>query len=30
MRPDRPSSFTYRVHFASDQTVLSQGWVKPK
>ena len=30
MRPDRPSSFTYRVRFASDQTVLSQGWVKPK
>jgi len=30
MRPERPSSFTYRVRFASDQTVLSQGWVKPK
>jgi membrane-bound metal-dependent hydrolase YbcI (DUF457 family) len=30
MRPDRPSSFTYRVRFAPDQTVLSQGWVKPQ
>ena len=30
MRPDRPSSFTYRVRFAPDGTVLSQGWVKPK
>jgi membrane-bound metal-dependent hydrolase YbcI (DUF457 family) len=30
MRPDRPSSFTYRVRFAADQTVLSQGWVKPQ
>jgi hypothetical protein len=30
MRPDRPSSFTYRVRFAADGTVLSQGWVKPK
>lgn len=30
LRPDRPSSFTYRVRFATDQTVLSQGWVKPK
>jgi hypothetical protein len=30
MRPDRPSSFTYRVRLAADQTVLSQGWVKPK
>jgi membrane-bound metal-dependent hydrolase YbcI (DUF457 family) len=29
MRPDRPSSFTYRVRFAPDMTVLSQGWVKP-
>lgn len=29
MRPDRPSSFTYRVRLAADQTVLSQGWVKP-
>ena len=29
MRPDRPASFTYRVRFAADQTVLSQGWVKP-
>jgi membrane-bound metal-dependent hydrolase YbcI (DUF457 family) len=30
MRPDRPSSFTYRVRFAVDGTVLSEGWVKPK
>jgi hypothetical protein len=30
MRPDRPASFTYRVRFAADQTILSQGWVKPK
>ena len=30
MRPDRPASFTYRVRFAPDGTVLSQGWVKPK
>jgi membrane-bound metal-dependent hydrolase YbcI (DUF457 family) len=30
MRPDRPASFTYRVHFAPDGAVLSQGWVKPK
>jgi len=30
IRPDRPASFTYRVRFAADQTVLSQGWVKPK
>lgn len=30
MRPDRPSSFTYRVRFSADQTVLSQGWVKPQ
>jgi membrane-bound metal-dependent hydrolase YbcI (DUF457 family) len=30
MRPDRPSSFTYRVRLAADQTVLSQGWVKPR
>jgi membrane-bound metal-dependent hydrolase YbcI (DUF457 family) len=29
MRSDRPSSFTYRVRLAADQTVLSQGWVKP-
>src|SRR5579864_8522841 len=28
-RPDRPASFTYRVRFASDGRVLSQGWVKP-
>jgi membrane-bound metal-dependent hydrolase YbcI (DUF457 family) len=30
MRPDRPSSFTYRVRLAADQTVLSQGWARPK
>jgi membrane-bound metal-dependent hydrolase YbcI (DUF457 family) len=29
-RPDRPASFTYRVRFASDGRVLSQGWVKPR
>lgn len=29
MRPDRPVSFTYRVRFAADGTVLSQGWVRP-
>jgi membrane-bound metal-dependent hydrolase YbcI (DUF457 family) len=28
-RPDRPASFTYRVRFASDGRVLSQGWMKP-
>jgi membrane-bound metal-dependent hydrolase YbcI (DUF457 family) len=28
-RPDRPASFTYRVRFASDGRVVSQGWVKP-
>ena len=30
MRPDRPASFTYRVRFAQDGSVISQGWVKPK
>jgi membrane-bound metal-dependent hydrolase YbcI (DUF457 family) len=30
MRPDRPASFTYRVRLAADQTVLSQGWVRPR
>ena len=30
MRPDRPASFTYRVRFAPDGAVLSQGWVNPK
>src|ERR1700756_5380614 len=30
MRPDRPASFTYRVRFAPEGTVLSQGWVNPK
>jgi membrane-bound metal-dependent hydrolase YbcI (DUF457 family) len=29
MRPGRPASFTYRVRLAADQTVLSQGWVRP-
>ncbi len=29
IRPDRPASFTYRVRFSADGTVLSQGWVKP-
>jgi len=27
MRRDRPASFTYRVRFATDGQVLSQGWV---
>jgi membrane-bound metal-dependent hydrolase YbcI (DUF457 family) len=30
MRPDRPASFTYRVRLAADQTVLSQGWIRPR
>jgi membrane-bound metal-dependent hydrolase YbcI (DUF457 family) len=30
MKPGRPSSFTYRVRFAQDGTVRSQGWVKTK
>jgi membrane-bound metal-dependent hydrolase YbcI (DUF457 family) len=30
MRPDRPASFTYRVRFAQDGSVISQGWAKPK
>jgi membrane-bound metal-dependent hydrolase YbcI (DUF457 family) len=30
IRPDRPASFTYRVRFAADQTVLSQGWGRAK
>jgi len=25
-RPGRPASFTYRVRFATDGNVLSQGW----
>jgi membrane-bound metal-dependent hydrolase YbcI (DUF457 family) len=29
IRPDRPSSFTYRVRFSPDGNVLSQGWVRP-
>jgi len=28
LRPDRPSSFTYRVRFSEGGTVLSQGWVR--
>lgn len=28
IRRDRPASFTYRVRFAPDGTVLSQGWVR--
>ena len=27
-RRDRVASFTYRVRFSTDGTVLSQGWVK--
>ena len=30
MKPGRPSSFTYRVRFAQDGSVMSQGWVKTK
>src|SRR5258708_2676 len=30
MKPGRPSSFTYRVRFAQDGTVMSRGWVKTK
>jgi hypothetical protein len=30
MRPDRPAAFTYRVRLAADETVLSQGWVRPR
>jgi membrane-bound metal-dependent hydrolase YbcI (DUF457 family) len=30
MRLNHPASFTYRVRFAADQTVLSQGWVRPR
>lgn len=29
MRPNRPASFTYRVRFGPDGSVLSQGWLKP-
>ena len=29
IRPDRPASFTYRVRFAQNGTLLSQGWVRP-
>jgi hypothetical protein len=29
IKPGRPSSFTYRVRFAQDGRVLSQGWIKP-
>jgi len=28
IRPDRPASFTYRVRFAPNGTVLSKGWVR--
>jgi membrane-bound metal-dependent hydrolase YbcI (DUF457 family) len=28
IRPDRPASFTYRVRFSQDGTVVSQGWVR--
>jgi membrane-bound metal-dependent hydrolase YbcI (DUF457 family) len=28
IRRDRPASFTYRVRFAPDGTILSQGWVR--
>lgn len=28
LRPDRPSSFTYRVRFSPAGAVLSQGWVR--
>jgi len=30
MRPDKPASFTYRVRFATDGAVISQGWLKPR
>ncbi len=29
-RPDRPASFTYRVRFAPDGSVRSQGWLRPR
>jgi membrane-bound metal-dependent hydrolase YbcI (DUF457 family) len=28
LKPGHPSSFTYRVRFAQDGTVISEGWVK--
>ena len=28
VRPDRPASFTYRVRFSADGTLLSHGWVR--
>jgi len=28
IRPDRPASFTYRVRFSGDGTVIAQGWVR--
>jgi hypothetical protein len=28
LRPGRPSSFTYRVRFSRDGTVIAQGWVR--
>src|SRR6266852_5067735 len=30
MKPDRPAPFTYTVRLAADQTVLSQGWARPR
>ena len=29
IRPDRPASFTYRVRFAQNGALMSQGWVRP-
>jgi membrane-bound metal-dependent hydrolase YbcI (DUF457 family) len=29
-RPNRPASFTYRVRFAADGSVISQGWLRPR
>ena len=29
VRPDRPAAFTYRVRFAANGNVVSQGWVRP-
>jgi hypothetical protein len=29
-RRDRPAAFTYRVRFAADGSVVSQGWVRAK
>ena len=30
VRPDRPSSFTYRVRFSAAGELLSQGWARPR